>query len=151
VTLHLRYELVGSGWAECTFELNGQRAKTSASYLSDALDALCRAALAILRGESHAEAVFEEEPGEYRWLLDRSEEQVVRIRIVDGVITQDNPVATVVVDAECTAREFGEALLSELRRLLELHGEDGYLEEWVRYPFPRSRFEELRVVLEANA
>ncbi|HEY7895216.1 MAG TPA: hypothetical protein VIC24_09975 [Gemmatimonadaceae bacterium] len=151
MTLHLRYELTGTGWADCTFELDGQRVHTTASYLSDALDDLCRATLEVLRGESHAEAVFEEEPGEYRWLLDRSEDQRVRIRIVDGVTTRENPIDAVVVDGVCTARELGQAVLSELQRLIELHGEEGYHKECVRFPFPRSRLEDLRAVLVANA
>jgi hypothetical protein len=150
VTLQLRSDLTGTGWAECTIELDGQRAHTTASYLSDALDELCRATLEVLRGGAHAEAVFEEEPGEYRWLLDRTGDRRVRIRIVDGVITPENPIDTIVVDGECTAREFGQALLSELQRLLELHGEKGYRDEWVLYPFPRSRLEDLRAVLELD-
>ena len=36
--LQLRHELTGKGWADCTIELDGQRAHTTASYLSDALD-----------------------------------------------------------------------------------------------------------------
>jgi hypothetical protein len=70
---------------------------------------------------------------------------------VNGVITPENQVETVVVDAECPAREFGEALLSELERLLVLYSEDGYLQEWVRFPFPRSRIEDLKGVLDADA
>ena len=150
MTLQLRYELTGAGWADCTFELDGQRAHTTATYLSDALDELCRATLEVLRGASHAEAVFDEEPGEYRWLFDRSQDQRLRIRIVDGVLTPENSIDTILLDAGCTAREFGEVLLSELQRLLELHGEDGYLEKWVRFPFPRTRLEELRAVVEAG-
>jgi hypothetical protein len=148
--LQLHYELAGSGWADCTFELNGQRAKMTASYLSDALDELCRATLAVLHGESHAEAVFEEEPGEYRWILDRSEGRRLRIRIVNGVITPDNPADSVIVDGECAGSEFGEILLSELRRLLELHGEQGYLNEWIRFPFPRSRIMELQAAVQTE-
>lgn len=151
MTLHLRYELTGTGWADCTIELDGQRAHTTASYLSDALDELCRATLEVLRGGSHAEVVFEEEPGEYRWLLDRSEDQRLRIRIVDRVITPENPANTVIMDGECTARDLGQALLSELRRLLELHGEEGYLKEWVRFPFPLARLEDLRTLVEGDA
>jgi hypothetical protein len=150
VTLRLRYELTGKGWANCTIDVDGQRARTTASYLSDALDELCRAALDMLRDQPHAEAIFEEEPGEYRWIFDGTENQRLRIRIVDGVMTSQNPTSTVVLDAECTTREFGEAILFELQRLLEFHGEQGYLEEWVRFPFPRSRLKDLKRILDAD-
>jgi hypothetical protein len=150
VTLRLRYQLTGKGWADCTIELDGQRAHTTASYVSDALDDLCRATVGVLRGEAQAEAIFAEEPGEYRWLLGRISRQQIRIRIVNGVLTRENPSDSLIFDAVCTFREFGKALQSELERLLALHGEGGYRDEWVRYPFPRSRLDDLRALLEAD-
>ena len=147
MTLRLRYDLTGTGWAECMFELNGQCATVSASYLSHALDDLCRATVEVLSGRPRSEAVFEEEPGKYRWVLDRVRERELRIRLIDGVITPENRSATVLVDSECQATEFAEVLLSELQRLLELHGEEGYLDKWVRFPFPRDRLAQLSTLL----
>lgn len=143
MTVRLRYDLTGAGWAECSLEIGGQSASISASYLSDALDDLARATVAVLSGQPRSEAVFEEEPGEYRWVFDRVGERRLRVRLLDRVTTPNNPTETVLVDSECQAKEFGLALLAELRRLLELHGEDGYLEKWVRFPFPHNRVAQL--------
>ena len=147
MTLRFRYDLIGTGWAECMLELDGQRATISASYLSDALDELCRATVDVLSGRPRSKAVFEEEPGKYRWVLDRVGERGLRIRLIDGVITPENRKETVLIDSVCQAREFAEALLSELQRLLELHGEEGYLDKWVRFPFPRDRLAQLSTLL----
>ena len=146
MTVRLRYDLTGTGWAECALEIGGQSASISASYLSDALDDLSRATVDVLSGQPRSEAVFAEEPGEYRWVFDLIGERRLRVRLIDRVITPKNPTETVLVDSECQPREFGQALLAELRRLFELHGEDGYLEKWVRFPFPRDRVRQLRAL-----
>jgi len=39
------------------------------------------------------------------------------------------------------------ALLAGLHRLLDVHGEEGYLATWVRFPFPSHRLAQLRALL----
>lgn len=145
--VRLQYNLTGPGWADCLVEINGQRAKVTASYLSDALHDLCCATAAILKGGTSSEAVFEEEPGAYRWLFDRVSATSLRVRILDDVIAARNRGGTAILDAECHPAELGDALASELARLLAELGEEGYLAQWVEYPFPRAAFEELKVLL----
>ena len=123
----------------------------TASYLTDALDDLCRAALGMLSGEPSAEAVFAEEPGEYRWLFDRVGATRMRVRVINGVNTAKNPTDSVILDAQCETNLFAKALLSELRRLLTLHGEEGYRAEWVRFPFPRDKLKSLSELLEPHS
>jgi hypothetical protein len=69
------------GWAECRIRVDAAAANLTASYLSDALGDLCSAVIALLRGEAQARVSFEEEPGEYRWLFERSGPDRLRIRI----------------------------------------------------------------------
>jgi hypothetical protein len=147
MTIRLRYDLIGPGWAGCVVEMNGQTATVSASYLSDALDELCRATVEVLIGWPRSEAAFQEEPGEYRWLFDRVGEHDLRIRLIDGVTARENPSEAVLIDSECRAKEFAGALVAELCRLLEVYGEEGYLENWVRFPFPSHRVAQLRALL----
>ena len=68
------YDLVGVGWAECTLEVKNKKVKTTASYLSDALGDLSMAIYRALCGDKYAKAEFTEEPGEYRWVFKRVDE-----------------------------------------------------------------------------
>ncbi|MCU0650588.1 MAG: hypothetical protein MUF00_21555 [Gemmatimonadaceae bacterium] len=150
MTVRLTYDLPGAGWADCTIVIDGQALRLSASYLSDALDDLTGAVIAVLRGEECASAVFSEEPGEYRWELWRVGVDRLRLRIFwslprwgDGPHDPAEPI----FDATCRLRTFGGQLLSELQRLLREHGEDGYRAKWVLYDFPMHRFTTLASLL----
>ncbi len=148
--VQLRYDLVGTGWASCDIEIDGQHAHVSASYLSDALDELCRAVVEQLSGEHESRASFDEEPGEYRWHLQRVDADQMRVRILEfpelwGGKADDE--GTVVFDATCRRRTFAGALLSELQRLLHEYGEAGYKERWDQHDFPSRRLGQLKELL----
>jgi len=150
MSVRLRYELTGTGWAECEVEVGDQRVVATASYLSDALDELCRAVVELLRGEPSSRAAFDEEPGEYRWLFDRVAEDRVRVRVLEfRELWGNRPDAEgqLVFDAECRLRTFAGALLSELQRLLRSYGEAGYKEKWAEHGFPSRRIDQLRDLL----
>src|SRR5262245_12716808 len=105
--MKFRYDLVGSGWAECRVEFGGQAATLTASYLSDALESLCAAVVALLRGEPGARAAFEEEPGEYRWNFSRISQDRIRVRILElreSLPRQPDDAGRVVFDAETRLR-----------------------------------------------
>jgi hypothetical protein len=153
VSVDLRYDLTGSGWSECTVRIDDVAATVTASYLSDALDELCRAVADVLRGDATARASFDEEPGEYRWIFDRAGADRLRVRILmfneyDGG-RPDNE-GTSVFDAECRLRTFAGALLSELQRLLSEYGEDGYRGRWIEHEFPTRRIAQLRGLLDGG-
>jgi len=153
MSVRLRYELRGTGWSECELEIDEQRVVASASYLSDALDELCRAVVEILRGERSSRAAFDEEPGEYRWLFDRIGDERLRIRVLDFPELWGNrpdEEGELLFDAECRLRTFAGALLSELQRLLETYGESGYREKWAEHEFPMRRMHQLRDLLSAS-
>ena len=138
------------GWAECRIRVDAAAANLTASYLSDALGDLCSAVIALLRGEAQARVSFEEEPGEYRWLFERSGPDRLRIRIrefedvIDHAPDKDGQP---IFDAECELRAFAAVLLKELERVLTEYGLAGYKEQWVLADFPESRLLELRALL----
>ena len=150
MTVRLRYDLTGVGWAECAVEIDGARAVVTASYLSDALDALGAATAAVLQGEPEATAAFDEEPGEYRWRLARVGADRLRVRILEfDELWGGRPDAEgrPLLDAECRLRTFAGAVVAELQRLLAEHGEAGYEARWAEHAFPRGRLDELERLL----
>ena len=116
----------------------------SASYVSDALHDLSAAVLAMLRGAQVAEAIFAEEPGEYRWTFERLGAGGLRVLIHDMPPTQVSKLPVVVFDGEFRLRSFAGSLLLVLQSLLDQYGEVGCLDRWVNYPFPMGHFQELQ-------
>jgi hypothetical protein len=150
--VRLAYRLVGYGWAECDIECGETRATVTASYLSDALDSLCAAIVALLRGDVEATATFAEEPGEYQWTFRTTSPGLVRVRIdFLGIDLLDRPRERIVFDAECALHLFARALLSELQRIVRELGSEGYREKWVDHEFPAERLVQLETLLAGDA
>jgi hypothetical protein len=148
--VEIRYELTGSGWAECTVRVDGTWVTVTASYLSDALDNLASAIVAVLRGHPRATASFDEEPGEYRWIFEPLPEGQVRIRILEfEELWNDRPdeQGKQIFAAECRLRTLAGAMVSALQNLEQKYGIPGYREKWVSYDFPSHRLTELQELL----
>jgi hypothetical protein len=153
MAVRLFYDLQEAGWADCTVEIDEHRVTVSASYLSNALDDLSAAVMALLRGASSATAAFAEEPGESRWQFDRESQDQVRLRIFWSLHRwEDRPhdPSVPIFEATCRLRTFAGQLLAELQRLLREFGEDGYKARWIKHEFPKNRLTELQELL-ANA
>ena len=91
---------------------------------------------------------FEEEPGEFRWLLKSKPNNQLELRILAGYDIYKNPPTSdeecrALFQAICSHVEFGKAVVDAGNALLEEYGEDGYLEKWVEYPFPMENFRQL--------
>jgi hypothetical protein len=83
MAISVRYNLTGSGWAECIVEIDDRHAHITASYLSDALADLLDAVESVVRGIEDATALFIEEPGEYRWRFRRISPDRLWVRIIE--------------------------------------------------------------------
>jgi hypothetical protein len=75
------YRLIGHGWAEGWISDGVSHLSMVISYLSDALGDLTRATLAVLTYTDRAVCAWAEEPGEYRWILERQGERLL-VRIL---------------------------------------------------------------------
>jgi hypothetical protein len=147
LTLSIDYKLTGSGWAECTVADGDQSCTVTASYLSDAFGNLVLSAVAMLQWFNAVSFSFDEEPGEFRWLLWSRPNNSLELKILDGYDRDTNPAR----DDECkllfskmsTQVEFGDAVAKAGNTLLETHGEAGYFKRWVEYPFPTASFKQL--------
>ena len=132
--ISLHYELVGTGWSECQLTIGDKSVQVTASYLSDALESLCAAVLAIANGKEKEYARFDEEPGEYRWLLERQDADNVRIRILQFEDLWSNlpdEAGEVIFDAVCTVTELVQAVITALEYLYKTYGKKGYREKWL--------------------
>lgn len=107
----------------------------TASFLSDALGDLARVVIGMLRGAPHARCAWQEEPGEYRWVLERAGEHI-RLRILwfpQTFSKQLDEAGRLVFATTCTLAGFAGQLKSQLERPLDEHGIEGYQEPYGTY------------------
>ena len=153
----LHYELTGTGWARCVVVANDKTVVTTASYLSDALGSLAACALGMRRGFLTGRVGFDEEPGEYRWGIDRHQIATqsgetdggwFRIRIwwFEELWSQlPDESGKLLLDEIVPSNEFHWAMLDMLETVLKKYGEAGYFERWVEHPFPSGTLQDYRL------
>jgi len=151
MSVSVTYKSFEAGWAECSLTIDNQTAITTASYISHALESLLEGTVEIMRGQREARASFDEEPGEYRWLFKRIDDQTLNVRILwfnDFWNEQPDDKGRVVFDGDCRLRTFAGAVLSASQSVLDEYGIDGYKETWDEdVDFPGALQEELRWLL----
>lgn len=137
--VRVSYKLTGAGWAECSLDIDGQVIILTASYLSHALESLLQGTIAILEGDPKAKASFDEEPGEYRWLFTRINEQQIRIKILwfeDIQSNESDEDGQTIFEAMCRLRTFAGAVLAASQEVLSDHSLAGYKSKWCMHEFP---------------
>jgi hypothetical protein len=70
------YKLTGTGWGEARIADEEAHVVLPTSYLSGVLGDLLQALGILLEGSPTAECSWEEEPGEYRWVFNSSDDDV---------------------------------------------------------------------------
>jgi hypothetical protein len=143
------YRLVGSGWAEARVADEHGHAVVTASYLSDALRGLIEAVALITEGAPRARCSFDEEPGEYRWIFDRHDDDVeLRILAFDDLWNgQPDEAGRLVFESSQPALRIARAVLSGAQQLLDETGKDDFLRQWVEHPFPSRAMVRLRTAI----
>lgn len=147
------YKLTGTGWSECKLSIHGQTCTVTASYLSDALRELIGGVNHILSGCNETKFSFDEEPGEYRWLLRRLDDGAVSVLILwFPELWGDAPDADgkAIFEATCQIRAFAQTLSTSLDGLLAEHGLEGYKDKWVEADFPLAEFRALCALLDGD-
>jgi hypothetical protein len=140
------YRLTGTGWAEARIGDGHRSVALSASYLSDALGDLLLAIACLQDGAEEAECVWEEEPGEYRWLFRRDAGGVVVTIIAfdHSWPHLPNEAGEVVFTTKASLKDIAAAVVTGCRAVLDDWGEEGYLRKWVEHPFPTELMETVR-------
>lgn len=122
----------------------------SASYLSDALGNLVLSACAALRYFGRVSFSFEEEPGEYRWVIESPRLNEVEFRIyefTESWSSKPESEGTLLFSTTCLRLTFAQAVHAAASKLLNELGESGYLKKWSEHPFPMLPFRELERLL----
>jgi hypothetical protein len=151
--IQIDYRLTGTGWAECNVSSGEQTCLLSASYLSDALRNLVLAANGVLAGFSKLTFSFDEEPGEFRWVITSPRLNEVQIEILEfhelwggRPDTEGNSL----YKSRCRPIVFAKAVEEAAKRVLETHGEGGYRKKWAEHPFPTAQYAELVRAIEQD-
>jgi len=135
--LAFSYHLTGVGWSEAHLTLSEGTIEMRASYLSDALGDLLDALIRLRYGARRAEVSWDEEPGEFRWLLVRHGPGVV-VRVL-WFEDEADEVGVERLRGRTELDRLIDAVTSSAHGVLEEHGEQGYLEQWIEHPFPTFR------------
>jgi hypothetical protein len=140
------YALTGTGWAKAHLANDEMETTIPASYLSDSLGDLLEAVGVLLEGAVEARCSWDVEPGEYRWLFDRSGPDV-RVRVLAfpelwGKAPDD--AGTLVFETREPLRALASAVLEGALAVLDQYGEEKYKARWVEHPFPTAHLELIR-------
>ncbi len=142
----IEYTLTGVGWAECTVRSADQSCSVTASYLSDALESLVLAGQVVLAGFGRVSFSFNEEPGEFRWVINDYGPGAVDVEILEfDELWGEKPDSegTLIFKTRCQRTVFAKAIAAAANDVLDKYGEQGYLKKWAEHPFPSGPFAEL--------
>lgn len=145
--LSIDYRLSGTGWSDCIVTAANGRCELTASYLSDALGNLVLAALGVISGFRTLSFGFDEEPGEYRWVIDAIDLNEIKLQVLafDELWgSKPNSGGKLLFETTCRPIVFATAVEHAAATVLNVHGEEGYLEKWSEHPFPTRQLALLR-------
>jgi hypothetical protein len=149
----LTYRLTGTGWAECALSDGEASCVITASYLSDGLLNLVLAATAVASGFTCVSFRFDEEPGEYRWVITSPRLNEIELEILSfAELWGDRPdiEGRSLFRTRCLPEVFAQKVHDVAQQVLKEHGEAGYLEQWVEHPFPSVQLSELTRLVRAR-
>jgi hypothetical protein len=146
------YALTGSGWAEARIADQRGHAFVTASYLSDALRSLIEATTLAVSGVPEARCSWDEEPGEYRWIMRREGSQLrIEILAFDELWgDQPDEAGRLVFATTQDPVRVGRVLLSTAQALLDDLGAGDYERMWVEHPFPTEALDRLRSAIRSE-
>jgi hypothetical protein len=152
--LDIAFRLTGQGWAECRLVDENAESTVTASYLSDALRHLVLAATAVLSGFRRVTFTFDEEPGQFRWVISSLRMNEIELNLLEfkNLWSDESDSEGVrIFRTICRPRVFAEAVDAATSKLLCEIGEVGYAERWGQHPWPSLQYQELKRLLATNA
>jgi hypothetical protein len=144
--MEFSYRLTGTGWGEARLAEPGNEILLTTSYLTDVLGELLKAIGLLLDGASSVEFSWEQEPGEYRWLFERTSGEIV-IRILafpDAWPRQPTAIGTVIFETRGALRDIASDIVNGVGAVLTQYSEVEYMRRWVEHPFPSEALQMMR-------
>ena len=147
MTRVIEYALSGAGWAQGAVVLDGRRIELDASYIHDTFKDIVEALLKACRGQEAVEWVYFHEPASthvYLTFADGRRAIALR-RFPDFRVPRPrlgNP-GTLIAEGKVLLRQLVADVIIAGSRMIDTHGEQGYLQSW-HHPFPTRAFAELR-------
>jgi hypothetical protein len=139
------FTLTGHGWADARISDGETSADLTASYVADALRDLLYAVWRSGEGDPEVRCSWQEEPGEYRWILHR-DGRLVKLTIlwVDRQVPhRPDSAGRLVFDTSQPWDTLASAIVKGATRTLAVHGDEGYGDSW-QLPFPRDIYQLLK-------
>ena len=145
------HRLWAHGWSQYVVTMGTQIITRAPSYLTHSLGDLADAAILVALGEKEVRFSFQDEPGEYRWILKDAGTnakglellQVTILDFHDSFASVPDDAGTQLIDGVCAKSQFLINVRSVLREALAVNGEDGYREKTIDYDFPMEQLLEL--------
>ncbi|MFF9471512.1 hypothetical protein ACF1E9_02590 [Streptomyces roseolus] len=147
--LQFSWELGGAGWATCRIAEGNAEHRAHVGYCTDALADLLYAVTGLYGGTTDQRASFDLEPVEMRWLLRRqgADVSITVFEFPDGATSWGSPDETGGTLAWSSTQPrsvLGHKVMEAAVTVLRKHGEDGYLEKWMRHAFPVAALQDLQ-------
>ncbi len=168
MALSIHYDFPHLGCAKCRIRSEEHDVTITAAFaLSDALSSFMQTVLALAEGKETARVIFDEEPGAFFWIFQRTRENRVSVRVYNffrepilGSFVAptipyewndvpDDIKKRCIVNAECSVPELVETTLNAMDFLLQTYGKKGYRAEWL-YHFPTRYYNKLQVWKQLN-
>ncbi|NUR94896.1 MAG: hypothetical protein HOV67_06490 [Kribbellaceae bacterium] len=144
--VRFEYRLPALGWGAGKLQIGPMAVELSASYLGDALGDLVRGALALARGSAEVRFAWAEEPGEFRWILERLGE-MLSVRVLwfdDGPFSSQTDERGIErLAATCDPAAFLRAIATGAAAVRDELGVDGYRRRWGEHDFPTEQLDQL--------
>ncbi|WP_435970337.1 hypothetical protein [Streptomyces sp. Qhu_M48] len=153
--LQFSWELSGVGGATYRIADGASEHQAHVGYCTDALADLLYAMTGLYGNSSGERVSFDLEPMEMRWLLRRQGANVAItvFEFPDGATSWGSPDetgGTLSWSSTQPRSVLGHMVMEAAETVLRDHGEDGYLEQWMRHPFPVAALQDLRRLHQRN-
>lgn len=142
-------KLIGRGWTKATITNGSEEISVTGTYLSDAIRDFIMVITTIVEGAENVTCSWQEEPGQYRWLISRRDGSIeLSILWYDKAFShQRNEDGQQIFSCTADLRRFGKSVQRELDRMVYEYGVEGYKRTW-NYDFPLRELDRLRTALD---
>jgi hypothetical protein len=143
----IEYALEGHGWARGAIALADRRIELDASYIHDTFKNLVEAMVCACKGQAEVEWVYFHEPTSTHVNLTLAAgRRVLELRRFPDFRVprpRSGKPGTLILEGEVLLRQLVADVIIAGSRMVDAHGEQGYLQSW-RHPFPTRAFTDLR-------